>query len=240
MSGYTTTPGGAPDLGRVLAALSGERPDVGDILAQLVVDCAASSGARAVAVLARDRSASGLELLAASSHRAAEIEVWQAQHDGGPCLEAIEGGRVVHRTTEDEGLQPGSLGVLMRDAGFRSVSAYPVAWRGITLAGLTLFWAGDRHEEADATRDPGRVYADLVALAIAHPALSDVDAVRAQLLRSMAERAVVEQAKGVLAWTEDLDMGRAYDRLLAIRSGSSSTLTEVAADIVRRRGAPPA
>lgn len=229
-----------PGLGRALAALSGERPDVGDILAHLVVDCAASSGARAVAVLARAEPDADLELLAASSHGAAEMEVWQAQHGSGPCVEAMDGARVIHRTAEAEGVDEGSLGALMRGAGFRAVSAYPVAWRGVTLAGLNLFWAGEDPGRPAGTSEPGLVYADLVALAIAHPALTDAGAVRAQLRRSMAERAVVEQAKGVLAWTEGLDMGEAYARLLALAETSSATLGEVAAEVVRRRGAPPA
>ncbi|MCH1868822.1 ANTAR domain-containing protein [Nocardioides sp. CFH 31398] len=231
---------GADGLGRALAALSGEQPDVGDILAHLVADCAASSGARAVAVLARDEPAADLELLAASSHHAAAMEVWQAQHGRGPCVEAMDAARVVHRTAEAEGVEEGSLGALMRDAGFRAVSAYPVAWRGVTLAGLNLFWASDEGGRAADGQEPGRVYADLVALAIAHPALTDAGAVRAQLRRSMAQRAVVEQAKGVLAWTEGLDMGAAYARLLTLTETSSATLGEVAAEVVRRRGAPPA
>jgi len=229
---------GAPELGRVLAALSGERPDVADILVRLVLDCAESSGATAVAVLAREEQGRQLELLAASSHRAEEMEIWQAQHGTGPCLEAMDSAHAVHRTADDEGREPGSLGALMRDAGFLTVSSYPVAWRGTVLAGLSLFWAGEREEPTTGEPEPGLVYADLVALAIAHPALADPGVVKAHLRRSMADRAVIEQAKGVLAWTEHLDMGEAYDRLLALTAASSATLTEVAAEVVRRRGAP--
>ncbi|WP_299055788.1 ANTAR domain-containing protein [uncultured Nocardioides sp.] len=237
MTGRRTTPQ-VPRVGRVLAALSGEAPDVTDVLATLVVDCAETCGALAVAVLVGERGP-GLELLAASSHTDLEMELWQAQHDSGPCVDAIDGSLAVHRTAVAEDARDATVGALMREAGFLAVSAYPVTWRGVTLAGLTLFWPSEVTEEPAPAGEPGFVYADLVALALAHPALDDPAAVRTQLRRALADRTVVEQAKGVLAWTEDLDMGGAYARLLELTAASAGTLTEVAAAVVRHRGAPP-
>lgn len=235
-----------PRVGRALAALSGESPDVADVLATLVVDCAETCGARAVAVLAREAPGRDLELVAASSHRDVEREVWRAQRGGGPSAGAIDDALVVHRTAAAEEARDATVGAVMREAGVVAVSAYPVSWRGATLAGLVLLWSTEASTEqstapAQATAgDPGLVYADLVALALSHPALDDPAAARAQLHRTLAGRTVVEQAKGVLAWTEGLDMGQAYARLLALTEESAASLTEVATEVVRRRGPPPA
>ena len=77
------------------AALTRGPEDVTDALATLVADCAAGLGAAAVAVMTRDGDDSRVALLSATSHRAAEIEMLQIQHDRGPCVECLRTDRMV-------------------------------------------------------------------------------------------------------------------------------------------------
>ncbi len=60
----------------------------GDILTQPGRDCAELLDADAVAILVRNGDRE-LTLLAATSHRAAELEMLQAQELRGPCVEVL-------------------------------------------------------------------------------------------------------------------------------------------------------
>ena len=63
-------------------------------------------------------------------------------------------------------------------------------------------------------------FADLATLAVLHSTPLPQDQVGPRLHRAMAAREVVEQAKGVLAWIEDLDLEAAYAELLRRADGT--------------------
>ncbi len=84
---------GGQGLAHALSSLTADVVDIADVLARLVADAAEALGAGAVAVLAIDGD--DLGLLAATSHRAVEIEMLQAQQRTGPCVEALATGEVV-------------------------------------------------------------------------------------------------------------------------------------------------
>jgi AmiR/NasT family two-component response regulator len=56
-----------------------------------------------------------------------------------------------------------------------------------------------------------------------------------QLEHALASRVVIEQAKGVIAHTLDLDMDQAFDRLRRYSRNHNERLADVARDIVSRR-----
>jgi hypothetical protein len=62
-----------------------------DIVASLLLDCAALLPASSTALMVR-RDDDRLVLLHSTSHRVAEIEMLQIQSDRGPCVDAISGG----------------------------------------------------------------------------------------------------------------------------------------------------
>src|SRR5215207_6896426 len=60
----------------------------------LLSDCLELLGAETAGVLVRVGE-QGLEMLAATSHRAAELELYQSQIHSGPCVEVIDVGHSV-------------------------------------------------------------------------------------------------------------------------------------------------
>ncbi len=70
-----------------------------DLLSDLVRDCAALMPAGAVAVLVHNGHRQ-LELLSATSHRATELELYQAQENHGPCVDAARSGEPVSAVGE--------------------------------------------------------------------------------------------------------------------------------------------
>jgi len=220
-----------------LAALTDIELDVTDVLARLVADFdAATGGGSAVAILALDPD-DGLALLAATSHRAVELELLQSQRLEGPCVDAVRTGADVVGSGADELEQRwGSVGRAMVDAGFHTVHAFPMRWRGDALGGLNVFLgAGATMPDPDL----GRAYADVATLAIVQSIALSHEQVHARLHEALADREVVEQAKGALAHAQGLDMEQAYRRLLDLADRTPSSLSVVARDVVRRRGALP-
>ena len=217
-------------LGGAAAALTRGPEDVTDALATLVADCAAGLGAAAVAVMTRDGDDSRVALLSATSHRAAELEMLQIQHDRGPCVECLRTDRVV-RASGDEMVQRwGEVGQGILEAGFDSVAAFPMRYRATTVGGLNVFHAGGCLDAEDETLV--QAVADMATLLVVHARpvpRAHVDALVGEALRA---REVVEQAKGVLSYLERIDLATAYERLVERSRRRGTTLTRTALDVI--------
>jgi hypothetical protein len=227
---------GATSVGEAFAdavsALVGE-PDVADVLAHLVSDCAAVMGAEAVAILARDETG-GLSLLAASSHRATELELLQIQRSTGPCVDVVESNEALSATGAaqlEERWQ--HVGRAIVQAGFDSVEAYPLRWRGTALGGLNVFRTTAPFGEADAAI--GQAFADIATLAVVYSMPVAAEQAVSQLHEALSARDLVEQAKGVIAYVHDVDMSTAYNLLLERAELTGETLTHTATAVIDER-----
>ena len=204
----------------------------------LLADCLGLLGADAAGVLVRvDR---GLELLAATSHRAIELELHQAQVLEGPCVEVIDSGASIGATGEAElsGRWP-DFARAMATAGFETVLATPMRWHDRPLGGLNVFWNGSRSLTQDE-RDLAQAFADIATLALMQSSATDDPAEVAQRLHAaLRGRVVIERAKGVLAQTDGLEMDEAFVRLVEVSELTARPLAQVAQgildDIVERR-----
>jgi len=219
----------AASLAAALDAIVRPEPDVADVLAHLVADCAYATAADACALMAVEGNGE-LSLLAAESHRAVELELLQIQRDAGPCVDVIEDGTPLHVSGADairERWDP--VGAAVVDAGFNGVEAYPMRWRGTMLGGLNLFRVDSEVPPAGTL---AQAYADMATLVVVQSVSVDVDQIRARLHEALSARGLVEQAKGVLAYREDVDLGDAYTLLLGRAESSGTPLTQTALDIV--------
>ncbi len=214
-----------------VGALVHEHPDVADVLARLLSAGAEVLGVDTAAVLAD--AGQGVALLASTSHRASTLEMLQAQEESGPCVECVATGVALTATGEAELLSRWPVvGRAILDAGYVGVDAYPLRWRGRALGGLNLF----RSSAGRTDPDLGQAFADVACLVVAQAAVADDEAVRDAFLAAMIDRDVVEQAKGVLAQRAGIDLDRAYAELLDRATASGTSLSKVAAAVVRSRG----
>ena len=175
----------------------------------------------------------GLELLAATSHKVLELELYQVQVHSGPCVETIESGASVVAAGDAElGNRWPEFGRAMSAAGLQTVHASPMRWHERVLGGLNMFWSTPRtliQEE----RDLAQAFADISTLALMQPSTADEPAAIAERLRAALQgRVAIERAKGVLAHTENLGMDEAFARLLHRSEQASIPLAQVAHDIL--------
>ena len=205
--------------------------DTGDVLRELLENCAQLYPARAVAVLVRDGNP-GLELLSATSHRAEEMELLQLQHDRGPCVEAISSGAPVFASGEAELVQRwGPIGRAIADNGFTAVHAYPMHWRDHVIGGLNMFLVDGAVIVPESTTI-GRMVADLATLVVVHASDVPTDQIAARVHEAVTARSVVEQAKGVLAYQHDVGMAAAFDLLVRRAAAEGVPVSEHARTVV--------
>jgi GAF domain-containing protein len=207
--------------------------DMLDLLHGLTTDCVALFPTDAAGLLI---SAPGgtLQLVASSSEAVRLVELFQLQTDEGPCLDCYRSGRPVNSPDLTVPGQWPRFTALAAERGFRSVHAVPMRLRGLTIGALNLFAAA-----------PGALPpADLrVAQALADAATITIlqegdvgtqQTVTRRLQVALNGRAIIEQAKGVLAEAGALDMGEAFIRLRDHARATDQPLTGLARGLVTR------
>lgn len=212
--------------------------DVADTLSRLLSSCADILDISAAALLVRDVSGD-LQLLSSTSHKVAELELYQVQSKSGPCIDCIRTGSTVSGTSQEEIRDRwGDVGQRVVGAGFASVHAVPLRWRGEPLGGLNLFDVRARPVEGERAV-LAQAFADLATVAIVRSGHVDMRAASLSVRRALEGRTVIERAKGVLAFTRSVDMAAAYDELVHLTEESGSTLSETAADVIGRAQRQP-
>jgi GAF domain-containing protein len=206
----------------------------------LLADCLALLRADSAGVLVRVGEQE-IELLAATSHQANQLELYQSQLDSGPCVETIETGHVVHAAGASELTDRWpEFGRAMSAAGLVTIHASPMRWHERVLGGLNLFWQHERTLTAEE-RELAQAFADICTLALMQsPDPDDAAAVAEKLRTALQGRVLIERAKGVLSQSEQLDMAEAFTRLVQISRQTTRPLADVAQslleDIVAPRG----
>lgn len=167
------------------------------------------------------------------SHRAIQLELYQAQVHDGPCVETIERGKSIAVTGESElSDRWPDFGRAMAAAGFTTVLASPMRWHERVLGGLNLFWRTSRTPTQDE-QDLAQAFADIATLALmqSHTA-DDPDAVAQRLRAALQGRVVIERAKGVLAQTDGIEMDEAFAQLVQVSDESARPLSQVAQEVL--------
>jgi GAF domain-containing protein len=179
----------------------------------------------------------GLQVMVASDSQAKLLELFQVQHDEGPCLDSYESGEAIVAT--------GSRGELDRwprfsrefaEAGFNSVIAVPLRVNGRVFGGLNLFGTGE-HSAPESTARIAQAMAKVVAIAIENDRISRERVTLIQQLETALEsRVAIEQAKGILAKHLDIGLNEAFGLLRQRARSSRRLLKDVATEVIETRG----
>ena len=175
-----------------------------------------------------------LRVMASSSEAMRVLGLFELQSAEGPCLDCYRLGQPV--VNQDLATMNGrwpKFAVEALEAGFHSVHALPMRFRGVVIGALNLFHlqSGEmRQGEVDAAQ----AMADIATIAILqHRAAFDARVLNEQLNQALESRVVIEQAKGVLAERENLTMEKSFSTLRTHARNHNLRLVEVARDVVR-------
>jgi GAF domain-containing protein len=208
--------------------------DLLDLLHGLTVDCVRLFPSAAAGLLITDDRGT-LQLVASSSEAARLVELFQLQADEGPCLDCFRSALPVTVPDLHESGRWPRFTAWALERGFRSVHAVPMRLRGQTIGALNLFGAGSGVLPPDDLR-VAQALADAATITVLQErGLQAQHAVSERLQAALRRRAVVEQAKGVLAEVGGLEVGDAFVRLRDHAHETDQSLTDLALDIVTRR-----
>ena len=174
-----------------------------------------------------------LDVVAASSERSHLIGLMQLAADEGPCVEAYRTGEIiaVHGWAAIYARWP-RFATSVRELGYESVLAVPMRLRDDRLGSLNLFFDHDTPASVE-DRKAAQGLADVATISILHEqSLKEQTVARDQLQRALDSRVLIEQAKGVIATAENVDMDEAFRRLRTRARDSRARISEVARDLI--------
>ena len=206
--------------------------DLVDFLHNLTGHAAAVSGAGAVGLLLADHEGH-LRYMAASNETGKMLELFQLQHEEGPCLDCYTSRTpVVNADLSSAHARWPVFAPAALAAGFQSVHAFPMRLRETVIGALNIFGHADAAFEDDDVRVV-QALADVATIALLQErTIAHADILTEQLQGALNSRVVIEQAKGALAQLEGTTPAVAFERLRAQARSTRRRLVDVAMEVV--------
>ena len=180
-----------------------------------------------------------LRVMASSSETMRLLELFELQSQEGPCLDCFRLGQPVmdpDLTTATKRWPRFAAEAL--GAGFQSVQALPMRLRGAVVGALNLFHA-ETGTMRQADVDVAQAFADVATIAILQQRASlEAQVVNGQLNTALNSRIVIEQAKGMIAERNGLNMEQSFARLRNHARHHQLRLADLAASIIAGEFAP--
>lgn len=205
--------------------------DVVELLTDLTERCTQLLDISAAGLLLADPHRH-LHLMAATSQRSRELELFQLQADEGPCLDCYASGEpisIADLTTEHQRWP--RFAPAAAAAGFVSVHAVPMRAVGTPLGALGLFGshAGDLD---DADLLVAQSLAHIASVAILQEHSPTPTSVPSKLHAATSIQIVVEQAKGYLREHFDIPVAHAFALLRRHAHVHGVHLTDLARSLI--------
>ena len=201
--------------------------DVVDFLHGLADHCVQLLAVDAAGLMLADQRGS-LRVIASSSEQARLVELFQLQHDQGPCLECFQTGLPVFEADLAAAQRWPVFAPAALEAGFVAVQALPMRLRDEVIGAMNLFMRAPGRLDDRGLR-VGQALADVATIGLLQErSLRHQEVLAEQLQGALNSRVAIEQAKGVLAERLSLDMEQAFELLRGQARVQSRRLAELA------------
>jgi GAF domain-containing protein len=181
-----------------------------------------------------------LRVAASSSDTMKLLELFELQHDDGPCVDCYRTKAPVREYDLARALSrwprfaPEAIA-----AGFTSAYALPMRLRDMVIGSLNLLRAepGDLHGDELLV---AQALADVATIGILQQRAADESKLVAEQLQyALNSRVAIEQAKGVLAASAEFSMEEAFNAIRRYARNHNARLVDVALAIADRSLAVP-
>lgn len=205
--------------------------DVLDFLTVLAGRCVELLGVSEAGLMLAD-SEGVLRVAASSSHTMNLLELFELQHDDGPCVDCYRNKVPVREDDLQTALSRWPrFGPEAIAAGFNAVYALPMRLRDQVIGSLNLLRAEPGALDGDELI-VAQALADVATIGILqHRAASEGRLIAEQLEFALTSRVVIEQAKGVLSASAKVDMDTAFAGMRGYARSHNQRLTDVAGAI---------
>ncbi len=208
--------------------------DIVELLQSLVDACRDLLNTTAAGILLAD-GRGDLELVASTSEASRLVEIMQLGAQAGPCIECYRTGAAI--SVPSIAVVPhewASFRDSALDQGFASVEALPLRLREATIGTLNLL-RSETGSAPEADMVAARAFADVATIGILHErSIRESEVLSQQLQLALSSRVVIEQAKGVVSFTNGVPVDEAFDLIRGYARRHRLALSDVAGRLVRR------
>lgn len=208
--------------------------DVVDMLQSLVEACRDLLETSAAGILLADH-AGELELVTSTSEASVLVETMQLSAQAGPCIESYQSGMPISvPSIEEVGPEWSAFRRSALEQGFHSAEAIPLRLRDVTIGTLNLLRTETGTPPA-SDMIAARAFADVATIGILHErSLRESELLSQQLQYALNSRVVIEQAKGVVSFTNGVPIDESFELIRHYARSHGLTVTDVANRLVRR------
>jgi GAF domain-containing protein len=208
--------------------------DLADYLQMLVDETVGLLPADEAALFLGD-SSSQLGVAAATAPDARAVETLVLEHGSSPCHDAfIKGVPTGVHDISDAKEEWGGFARVLDAAGFRAVHAVPMQIRDTTIGVVSMF-SRLPYTPSDVDAKIAAMIARAAAIALVQArAAADHAALTDQLQQALNSRVLIEQAKGVVAHTRDVNMDAAFGLIRERARSHGESLRDVSQRIIER------
>jgi GAF domain-containing protein len=205
--------------------------DVVDLLTELTEQCAQLLDVAAAGLLLATPRRQ-LQLMAATSEKIHDLELFQLQADQGPCLDCYATGQPISvADMQTAAARWPRFAAAATEAGFASVHAVPMRAASTVLGALGLFGTGvGELNDADGLVAQTLAHIACVAILQDHPATPAI--VLPHLRAALTSRIVVDQAKGFLSQRLAVSVDDAFTLLRGYARTHGDHLTELSRRLI--------
>lgn len=174
-----------------------------------------------------------LHVVASTSNRAQDLELFELQSAEGPCLDCFDTGLIVANIdlTEASARWPQFSTESIR-AGYKSVHAIPLRLRNNVIGAMNLFCLNQSTLSADDLA-LGQALADIATIGLLQErAVRESEFLAEQLQAALNSRVLIEQAKGVLLARADIDVDEAFLLMRNHSRRNNKPLRDVATAVI--------
>jgi GAF domain-containing protein len=206
--------------------------DVIDFMQTLAERSVELAGVSAAGIMLADADGQ-LRHAACSSEQMRLVEFVEVQLEEGPCFDAFREQRAVQSDTPQDAAQRWPhFAPRAEEGGFTAVSAVPLRLRGEAVGALNLFSTSTGALD-DEDLQVVQAMADIATIGILQARLiRDQSVLTAQLEAALDSRVIIEQAKGVVAERNGIDVDEAFVRIRRFARNNNRLLSDTAAQIV--------
>lgn len=182
-----------------------------------------------------------LHFMAASDETTKFLEIFQADKQDGPCMDAFHNrAPVINTDLRNAAERWPQFAPYATAAGFRSVHAFPLHLRDEAIGAMGLF--GTTVGDFDQTDvQIVQALANVAAISLLQQrSITHGDLFTEQLQAALNDRVIIEQAKGAIAQAHDVTIDEAFHLLRAYARRTQQHLTGVARQAITDWGTLPA
>jgi transcriptional regulator with GAF, ATPase, and Fis domain len=205
-----------------------------------IIDFMQKLAERGVALL--DVTAAGIMLAdtdgnlrhaACSSEQMRLVEFFELQVEEGPCFDAFREKQAIQSASpEDSDARWPRFAPHARANGYLAVSAVPMRLRSQVIGALNLFSAEPELLNAEDLA-VAQAMADIATIGILHErVISDTRDLSAQLEFALESRVAIEQAKGIVAEHNQVNVDRAFELIRRFTRDNNRLLSDTAREII--------